>query len=70
MNIVLVTNGSRGDIHPFISIGIALKQRGHSVTLVSIDLYRALATESGLNFIASDDGEQYRKLERDGNPCR
>lgn len=34
MNILLATLGSAGDVHPIMAIGLALKQRGHNVTLI------------------------------------
>ncbi len=59
MDIVLVTNGSRGDVHPFLSLGIALKNRGYLVTMVSIEPYRKLCVDAGLNFISCGDGAEY-----------
>lgn len=36
MNIVLMTFGSRGDVQPFLALAIALRERGHSVTLAAL----------------------------------
>src|SRR5688572_14248681 len=35
MKIVLMSFGSRGDIQPFIALGLALQKRGHSVNLAA-----------------------------------
>jgi sterol 3beta-glucosyltransferase len=35
MNIVLMTFGSRGDIQPFLALAVALRERGHTVTLAA-----------------------------------
>ena len=61
MNTLLISNGSRGDINPFISLGIALKNRGHNVTVISIELYRQIALEAGLAFIAYGSNDGYYK---------
>ena len=37
MNIVLITFGSRGDVQPFLALAVALRERGHSVTLAALD---------------------------------
>jgi rhamnosyltransferase subunit B len=46
---VLVTIGSLGDLHPFIAIGIALKQRGHRVLLAIPEDHLAKARAAGLD---------------------
>lgn len=61
MNILLISNGSRGDINPFISIGVSLKERGHCVTLISIELYRQITLDAGLHFIAYGTNDGYFK---------
>ncbi len=35
MNITLMAFGSRGDIQPFLALAVALKERGHAVTLAA-----------------------------------
>lgn len=35
LDILLPTIGSAGDVHPVIELGVALKKRGHEVTLIS-----------------------------------
>lgn len=61
MNVLLISNGSRGDINPFISLGMALKNRGHQVTVISIDLYQQLVLDVGLNFISCGTSDDYYK---------
>ena len=48
MQIVLASVGSLGDVHPFIAIGQALQERGHAVTLICNDDFRALVQAAGL----------------------
>jgi rhamnosyltransferase subunit B len=50
--IVLATWGSFGDLHPFIGVGLGLKERGHEVLLASTNIYRDKVLETGLEFHA------------------
>jgi rhamnosyltransferase subunit B len=65
-NVVLVTKGSYGDVVPFLSIGKAMLERGHRVTLVSQCEYRDVARRLGLSFDSWDTPDQYRSFIRDG----
>ncbi len=51
MNIAVVTIGSQGDVWPYISLGLGLKQAGHRVRLIAPDDFGATITERGLEFI-------------------
>jgi UDP:flavonoid glycosyltransferase YjiC (YdhE family) len=46
----LTTFGSLGDLHPYIAVGIGLRDRGHRVTLATSELYRAKVEGEGLGF--------------------
>jgi UDP:flavonoid glycosyltransferase YjiC (YdhE family) len=48
--IVLSTLGSLGDLHPYLALGVALRERGHDVVLATHPLYRALAGAARLEF--------------------
>ncbi|MBI1258008.1 MAG: hypothetical protein GC204_11090 [Chloroflexi bacterium] len=41
MNIILMAFGSRGDVQPFLALAVALRQRGHSVTLAAPEDFEA-----------------------------
>ncbi len=49
---VLTTFGSFGDLHPYIAVGLALRSRGHHVTLVASEAYRLKVESEGLRFHA------------------
>lgn len=55
-NILLIVGGSQGDLNPYLGVGAKLKQRGHSVTLISNEHWREEAHTAGLAF-APDSGE-------------
>lgn len=48
---LLCTWGSSGDLHPFIALGKALRQRGHQVTLAGIPSWEAKVKASEINFL-------------------
>jgi UDP:flavonoid glycosyltransferase YjiC (YdhE family) len=47
---VLTTLGSLGDLHPYIAVGIGLRDRGHAVTIATSEIYRAKVEGEGLRF--------------------
>lgn len=42
--------GTRGDVQPFIGIGLKLKEYGHRVRLATHAVYREFVTGFGLEF--------------------
>jgi UDP:flavonoid glycosyltransferase YjiC (YdhE family) len=51
MKILLNPAGSSGDVLPFIRLGLALKARGHDVTLITMGRYEPLARHAGFGFV-------------------
>lgn len=50
MKIVINTFGTRGDVQPYIALGVGLKQAGHEVRLVSHLIFEDFIREYGLDF--------------------
>uniref|UniRef100_UPI0025CEFB4B glycosyltransferase n=1 Tax=uncultured Deinococcus sp. TaxID=158789 RepID=UPI0025CEFB4B len=50
MNITLIALGSRGDVQPYVALGLGLRRAGHAVRLASHDTFRDLVTGAGLEF--------------------
>jgi UDP:flavonoid glycosyltransferase YjiC (YdhE family) len=50
MHITILTLGSRGDVQPFIALGIGLKQAGHNVKLASQATFESEIRSYGLEF--------------------
>jgi rhamnosyltransferase subunit B len=48
--IVLTTFGSYGDLHPYIAVGLELKERGHRAIIATTPLYREKIEATGLGF--------------------
>ncbi len=51
MHAILIPIGSHGDVHPFIGLGVALRARGHRVTLVTNPHFAPTAAKAGLEFV-------------------
>jgi rhamnosyltransferase subunit B len=48
--IVVTTLGSLGDLHPYIALGLGLRDRGHDVTIATVEYYRVKIESLGLKF--------------------
>jgi sterol 3beta-glucosyltransferase len=48
--IAILTYGSRGDVEPFIALGVGLQKAGHPVRLAAPASYAALIETNGLSF--------------------
>ncbi|HTV85539.1 MAG TPA: nucleotide disphospho-sugar-binding domain-containing protein [Dyella sp.] len=51
--LVINTIGSLGDLFPFLSVGCALKARGHQVTVATLDQHRVAVEQAGLHFASA-----------------
>ncbi len=50
MQITILTVGSRGDVQPFIALGLGLQQAGHTVQLATHSPFQAMVHSYGLEF--------------------
>jgi len=48
MKVLLVTVGSAGDVHPFVGVALALRQRGHAVSIATNPYFGPLMERLGL----------------------
>ncbi len=62
MKAILLPAGSHGDVHPFVGVGLRLKQRGHDVTLATSGLFADLGQRCGLAFHEVGTAEQFQQL--------
>ncbi len=51
MKLFLVTRGSQGDIYPYLTLAVALMERGHEVTLSLPRIFEKQAQASGVNYV-------------------
>ena len=54
MNITVNTFGTRGDIQPYIALSLGLQQSGHSVRVVTHQIFESFVKEYGLDFYPLD----------------
>jgi UDP:flavonoid glycosyltransferase YjiC (YdhE family) len=49
-SILLTTQGSLGDLHPYLALGLGLKQRGHRVAVATTNFYKGRVESAGLEY--------------------
>src|SRR5688500_7708044 len=62
MNVLLFALGSHGDVHPFVGIGIRLRERGHHVAVATNEYFKPLVEHARLEYIECGTAEEYTKL--------
>jgi rhamnosyltransferase subunit B len=67
LNVLLVTLGSAGDVHPFIALGLALRARGHRTTILTNPFFQPLIEEQGLGFVPLGTTEDFESALDDPN---
>jgi UDP:flavonoid glycosyltransferase YjiC (YdhE family) len=53
MNITILTQGSRGDVQPYVALGVGLKNAGYHVCMPAPEVFRSLISDARLKFIPS-----------------
>lgn len=61
-NVLLPTTGTAGDVHPFIALGLGLKERGLRPRLIANEHFRELITGMGLDFIPMGTKAGYQQM--------
>src|SRR4051812_35945374 len=62
MDALLFALGSHGDVHPFVGLGLALRRRGHRVTVAANGHFAPLVERVGLDFLPIGTAEEYRTV--------
>jgi UDP:flavonoid glycosyltransferase YjiC (YdhE family) len=58
VRITIPTTGSRGDVQPYVALGVGLRERGHDVCLATHADFEDFIRGYGLNFAALEGGGQ------------
>ena len=61
MRIIMVPVGSAGDVHPHVGIGLALKRRGHDVSVLTNPYFEPLLSRVGLPLVPLGTVDDYRR---------
>lgn len=56
MDVLILTHGTRGDVQPFVALGCALTEAGHSVRIGAPAASASLVRSYGLRFVSIADG--------------
>ncbi len=72
MKICLLTFGTRGDVQPYVALGVGLKKAGHEVSLATLDEFKSLTAEYGLRYapLRGDFLKAAQSAEGRGNPLK
>jgi UDP:flavonoid glycosyltransferase YjiC (YdhE family) len=61
VKILLIPLGSHGDVHPFVGLGLALRGRGHDVTVITLGYFEKLVRSAGLGFVPLPMAEDFEE---------
>lgn len=60
VRVLVAPFGTGGDVHPCVGVGVALRQRGHDVSLMVNDHFRPMAENNELDFIPIGTAQWYK----------
>ena len=77
MKIAITTVGTRGDLQPYIALGLELKEAGHEVLIVSSKNEETFVKNYGLDFFSLSvdiqklmEGEEVQEMSKGNNPLK
>jgi UDP:flavonoid glycosyltransferase YjiC (YdhE family) len=65
LRVLLCPAGSAGDVHPFVGLGRALRDRGHDVTVITSAYFDDLLRREGLQSAPIGTAEEFEAITRD-----
>src|SRR6187401_1829478 len=65
LHLALAAVGSHGDVHPFVGLGLRLRERGHRVSVLTNEHFEPLVRNAGLEFISIATDAEYRQIADD-----
>jgi rhamnosyltransferase subunit B len=67
MRVLLTPFGSAGDVHPFVGLGLALKRRGHDVTVITGAYFEKLVRRVGLDMVPLGSVQEFLDVLHDAD---
>jgi len=64
MRITIFTSGTRGDMQPYVALGVGLRRAGHQVRMPAPEVFQQLITTAGLEFVPTRLGNPQDLLRR------
>ena len=65
MHVLLVPVGSHGDVHPFVGLGLVLKERGHRVTFIIDGYFDSLIKPLGFETVTLSEVQEFEEALKD-----
>jgi rhamnosyltransferase subunit B len=65
LRILIAALGSHGDVHPFLAVAKALRNKGHKVTLIAPAMYEELSTSLSIDFAPIGTIDEFEKAAKD-----
>jgi rhamnosyltransferase subunit B len=65
MHLILCAAGTVGDVHPLLAVAVAMRGRGHRVTLLANAAYETVAREAGAEFAPVGRAEDLERMQKD-----
>ena len=62
MRVLLIPVGSAGDVHPHVGLGVALRERGHDVSVVTNAYFTSTVSAAGLRHVPWGTVDQYEAV--------
>ena len=62
LKVIFVPIGSAGDVHPFVAVALALRQRGHDVSVITSPYFSELFDDLKIPFVPFGTVEQYEAI--------
>jgi len=69
MRVTITTGGSRGEVEPYVALGLELKNAGHKVRIVAQAPFQEFVRSRGLEFhpLSGDPHQLVAELLEEGN---
>src|SRR5258706_13984744 len=62
LNILVVADGTAGDVHPLLGLSTVFASQGHSVSFFTNPVFADVVERCGLRFVPTGTAEDYRAL--------
>lgn len=70
MRVVIMTSGTRGDVQPYVALGLGLRRAGYHVCVLTHDIFKPMVVQYGLEFasLTGNPREMVEKVSTQSSP--
>ncbi len=65
LRVIIAALGSHGDVHPFLGIARALRDRGHEIKFIAPAMFQELVQSAGFEFFGAGSVEEFDRIAAD-----